>query len=85
MYNESNYIRQLPMLNAGESIIWHGKPKRGVFILTKSLNCSSSNDLIIPIKSVVMCSFDKLFIILKVKEKSHLWLFIFYFPLFCSL
>ena len=37
MYNESNYIRQLPMLNAGESIIWHGKPKRGVFILTKSL------------------------------------------------
>lgn len=37
MYDESNYIRQHPMLSAGESVIWRGKPKRFVFILTKSM------------------------------------------------
>lgn len=35
--NEFETNHSYPMLSAGESILWRGKPKRGAFIATKSL------------------------------------------------
>lgn len=37
MHEEFAYSQRHPALASGEAILWHGKPKRGAFIATKSL------------------------------------------------
>ena len=37
MTGEYGYSQEHPVLSAGESILWRGKPKRSAFIATKSL------------------------------------------------
>lgn len=54
MTNEFEYGQHAPVLAAGETVLWRGKPKRSSFIATKSLT-------MLPIAIVWLC-FDATFI-----------------------
>ena len=46
--DEFLYMEEKPLLTVGETILWHGKPKRSAFITTKSLT-------LLPIAIVWIC------------------------------